>query len=160
MKLTSVRIKNFKSIKDSGEIFFSGSLFVLAGQNESGKSSILEALEAYETEKFDKDNINFEEEQGGNKKQEILCTYEITQGDDFVKDLQDELREKFSLEEIDFLDQSKLERLKSFTICKEYDHKAKNLTLRFNGPTLDILKSALKDKENIKIDESGSIYEE
>jgi predicted ATP-dependent endonuclease of OLD family len=156
MKLTSVKIKNFKSIKDSGEILFSDSLFVLAGQNESGKSSILEALEAYENEEFDKDNLNFEEEQAGNNKQEVSCTYELSQEDNFITDLQDELKEKFSLGEADFLDRSKLERLKSFTICKEYDHKTENLTLKINDSVLGILKSVIKNKENIETDESGT----
>ena len=108
MKIKTVKIKNFKSIKDSGEIIFSDNLFVLAGQNESGKSSILEAIEAYEDESFGKDNLNFEEEQNGNKKQEISCTYEVFPGDNFTADLRDELKEKFVLGEEDFLDSSKL----------------------------------------------------
>ncbi|MBA2861611.1 AAA family ATPase [Methanococcus maripaludis] len=45
IKLTKLRIKNYKSIKDSGDIFLSSDgITVLAGMNESGKTSILEAL--------------------------------------------------------------------------------------------------------------------
>lgn len=46
MKLTSFNIKNYKSIKDSGRCYLSDNdnISVLAGQNESGKSSILQAL--------------------------------------------------------------------------------------------------------------------
>jgi len=47
MKVSKIKIKNFRSIKDSGEIVLKDNIFVLAGQNESGKSSILEALECY-----------------------------------------------------------------------------------------------------------------
>jgi predicted ATP-dependent endonuclease of OLD family len=50
MKLKSFRIQNYKSIIDSGECRLSESdgITVLAGQNESGKSSILQALRDYE----------------------------------------------------------------------------------------------------------------
>lgn len=45
MKLASFRIKNFRSILDSGWVPFSPDcITVLVGQNESGKSSVLEAL--------------------------------------------------------------------------------------------------------------------
>ena len=155
MKIKTVKIKNFKSIKDSGEIIFSDNLFVLAGQNESGKSSILEAIEAYEDESFGKDNLNFEEEQNGNKKQEISCTYEVFPGDNFTADLRDELKEKFVLGEEDFLDSSKLEKLKIFTITKEYDYQTNTLLTKINNSVLGILKSSIKTKENIEIDESG-----
>src|SRR5690606_40866368 len=43
MKLTTVRITNYKSIEDSGE-FSIGDLTCLAGKNESGKTAILQAL--------------------------------------------------------------------------------------------------------------------
>lgn len=46
MKLNNFRIQNYKSIKDSGVCYLSenDNILVLAGQNESGKSSILQAL--------------------------------------------------------------------------------------------------------------------
>ncbi len=51
MRLYSFRIKNFKSIQDTGEVKLSpeDNITILAGQNESGKSSILEALEFFES---------------------------------------------------------------------------------------------------------------
>lgn len=75
MRISSIRIKNYKSIKDSGDVKFTDNLFVLAGQNESGKSSILEALNTFETEEIDKETLNFELENVGNLFQEISCTY-------------------------------------------------------------------------------------
>lgn len=51
MKLKKFRIKNFKSIIDSGDCYLTDTITILAGKNESGKTSILEALED-----FDKDN--------------------------------------------------------------------------------------------------------
>lgn len=44
MKLLKFRIKNYKSIVDSGDCYFSDKLTILAGKNESGKTTILEAL--------------------------------------------------------------------------------------------------------------------
>lgn len=45
MKLTAFKIRNFRSIIDSGWVpFSSDGITVLVGQNESGKSSVLEAL--------------------------------------------------------------------------------------------------------------------
>ena len=51
MKLTKFRIKNYKSIIDSGDCYFSDKLTILAGKNESGKSSVLEALEDFHQDK-------------------------------------------------------------------------------------------------------------
>lgn len=47
MKLLKFRIKNYKSIVDSGDCYFSDKLTILAGKNESGKTTILEALEDF-----------------------------------------------------------------------------------------------------------------
>lgn len=44
MKLSWFEIKNFKSIKESGRCHLASDVTVLAGKNESGKTSILEAL--------------------------------------------------------------------------------------------------------------------
>ena len=43
MKLTSVRIQNYKCVEDSGEFSVAG-LTCLAGKNESGKTALLQAL--------------------------------------------------------------------------------------------------------------------
>lgn len=55
MKLVWTQIKNFRSIKDSGKIFFNPNLTILAGKNESGKSNILKALECFSLDKFNID---------------------------------------------------------------------------------------------------------
>ncbi len=49
MRLKSFRIKNFKSIIDTGECHLSGedNILVLAGQNEAGKSAVMEALDFF-----------------------------------------------------------------------------------------------------------------
>ncbi len=50
MKLKKFRIKNFKSINDSGDCYLTDTITILAGKNESGKTSILEALEDFDTD--------------------------------------------------------------------------------------------------------------
>jgi len=148
VKITKIRIKNFRSIKDSGDIEFVDNLFVLAGQNESGKSSILEAMEAYENENFNRDNVNFEEFQNDNNAQEICCTYTIDNIDSFVSGLESEIRDQFKVDAEDFLDTKKIaNKLKYFTITKEFDHESNSLSINTDTSVIDILKSSIKQRE-------------
>ena len=55
MRLTKFRVKNYKSIVDSGDCYFSEKLTILAGKNESGKTSVLEALEDFHQDKTIRD---------------------------------------------------------------------------------------------------------
>jgi len=50
MKLKKFRIKNYKSIVDSGYCYLTDTVTILAGKNESGKTSILEALNDFDTD--------------------------------------------------------------------------------------------------------------
>lgn len=47
MKLTRFCVKNYKSIIDSGDCYPTDGVTILAGKNEAGKSSLLEALEDF-----------------------------------------------------------------------------------------------------------------
>ncbi|MBK7141375.1 MAG: AAA family ATPase [bacterium] len=51
LRIKSFRIKNYKSISDSGECYVEEGVTILAGRNESGKTSILEALEDFDVER-------------------------------------------------------------------------------------------------------------
>lgn len=51
MKLKKFKITNYKSITDSGDCYLTDAITILAGKNESGKTSILEALEDFDTDK-------------------------------------------------------------------------------------------------------------
>ncbi|RJQ33050.1 hypothetical protein C4572_00135 [Candidatus Parcubacteria bacterium] len=55
MTPTKFRIKNYKSIVDSGDCYFSDQLTILAGKNESGKTSVLEALEDFHEDRTIRD---------------------------------------------------------------------------------------------------------
>lgn len=58
MKVLGFRIRNFRSIIDSGWCDLSGDgVTAFVGQNESGKSSILEALRAFETGEIEEDDL-------------------------------------------------------------------------------------------------------
>lgn len=76
MEIKSFRIKNYRSIKDSGPCYLSGdNITILAGKNESGKTAILEALEDFNRDKPIRDDAlplhNRE------AKPEIAITFEI-----------------------------------------------------------------------------------
>jgi len=76
MELKWFRIKNFRSIKDTGVCYLSGdNITILAGKNESGKTAILEALEDFNQGKAIRDtaiNIHHTE-----VKPEIRLSFEI-----------------------------------------------------------------------------------
>ncbi len=154
MKLTKVRIKNYRSIKDSGEISFTDNLFVLAGQNESGKSSILEALKAYEDEEFDRDTLNFEEEQDENFIQNVSCTYTIEDSKIFTENLIRKIKSEFKIEETKFLDIEKIKQIKEFTIIKEYNHDEKILTTSLNEGVMGLFRGAILHTKKITTNEN------
>ena len=47
MQVVKIRVKHYKSIKDSGECYLDDKITILAGRNEAGKTAILEALEDF-----------------------------------------------------------------------------------------------------------------
>lgn len=49
MRIDKFRIRNFKSISDSGEVTLDSGITTLLGKNESGKTNVLKALESFNT---------------------------------------------------------------------------------------------------------------
>ena len=76
MEIKSFRIKSYRSIKDSDVCYLSGdNITILAGQNESGKTAILEALEDFNiNRKIRKEAIHIHHPEA---KPEIVITFEI-----------------------------------------------------------------------------------
>lgn len=69
------KIKNYKSIINSGDCYLANKVTILAGKNESGKSSILEALEDFDTDKeIRKSAIPIHNE---SSKPEIIITFNV-----------------------------------------------------------------------------------
>lgn len=78
MKLLKFRIRNYKSIVDSGDCYFSEKLTILAGKNESGKTTILEALEDFHEDR----EIRKEAQTIGSKlRPEVIVTFRLTKGE-------------------------------------------------------------------------------
>jgi predicted ATP-dependent endonuclease of OLD family len=51
MRIKKVRINNYRSVQNSGDIYLEEKVTILAGKNESGKTAILEALEDFDKDK-------------------------------------------------------------------------------------------------------------
>lgn len=128
MKLVKIRIKNYRSIKDSGDIKIAEDLFILAGQNESGKSSILEALQLYEDEIANIETLNFELEKSQNFIQEISCTYSAL-NQSFYEDVINLLHEIANEQNLvvnalkpdEIVDPNKIKSITEFTVIKRFD---------------------------------------
>lgn len=90
MILTKVRIKNFKSILDTKEFSLQPDYVVFAGKNESGKSTILKALEKLSKPTF----YDYEKPAGlqGDWNAQILYKFRLTNSES------DELLSKFNLD--------------------------------------------------------------
>lgn len=154
MKISKIRIKNFRSIIDTGEIMFTENLFVLAGQNESGKSSILEALNCFESGKSDIGNLNFGlENNSENNTQEIQCTFNDFD-EAFYIDLQNELLALMKTENLSiniattekYIDVKLLRNLKNCTYNRIFhfsSHKPQS-KLELDSISIAIIKSAIK----------------
>lgn len=84
MRLASFQIKNFKSVQDTGVCHFSedDNILVLAGQNEAGKSAIIEALNFFRngpSNDFEKLHRRREEDP------EVICEFILA--DDDIRDI-------------------------------------------------------------------------
>lgn len=166
MKISKVRIKNYRSIKDSGEILLANKLFVLAGQNESGKSSILEALNAYEKEESDIDTLNFDLENDDNFLQEISCTYSILD-DSFYKNILEDLFELIKKENLEqtnleiktVLKVDMLHRIQEFTLIKTFDFSKPEMkcTTYLDKITLGKITGIINNYKVDETNETGNI---
>ncbi len=94
MKVVKFRIKNYKSITDSGDCYFSEQITILAGKNESGKTSVLEALEDFHEDRTIREEakpLNSEENP------EVSITFELSPSE--IKDIFADLEIKISIKE-------------------------------------------------------------
>lgn len=91
MKLTHVRVENYKSIEDSGE-FDIDQVTCLVGKNESGKTAILEALQklkpvpgedkSFDEEEFPRRHLSTYREREGREPANVLTTTWELEDDD------------------------------------------------------------------------------
>ena len=57
MKISQVRVQNYKIVRDSGWIDIDDTITTLIGKNESGKTSILEAIASFSTDSEYEDDV-------------------------------------------------------------------------------------------------------
>lgn len=150
MKLKSFQIKNYKSIQDTGEVKLdTGRIAIFAGQNESGKSAMLEALDAFEQGSFHEDSIPFDSNESD---QEVSCTYQIEDFDgDFWEEFEKHLAEKMSItHEVkgDVFDIKKLsESIKEFTLIRSVNRTEKpKVSLSISDKLLQIISASVLEK--------------
>lgn len=144
MKLKSFRISNYKSIVDSGECRLSDhdNITVIAGQNESGKSSILQALRDFENGEINAESLRDDE-----LNPSITCTF-----CEVGKDFDD--TEMF--EEVEMPEQviKLLKSLYEVEITKTLDEDGQMITNLSKDLTNEIL--SIVEKENAKIEKKNN----
>ena len=155
MRLLEFQIKNYRSIIDTGIIKLSvhDNVTVLAGQNESGKSSILQALNDFQIGEFAADSLPFTTE---SKEiiQSVSCKYKIERINNFYDSLSELLKKDTNpsiTSETKILDEKKIKQIEEFTLTQTKDNGIIQFTIDNN--TLSILKSSILDKP---IDQSNS----
>lgn len=104
MKIIKFRIKYYKSIIDSGDCYFSDKITILAGKNESGKTSILEALEDFHQDRIIREEAKPIE---GDGVSEISVFFELAN---------DEINEIFETINID----STVSKIASISLTKKF----------------------------------------
>lgn len=155
-----VQIKNFKSIKNL-DVEFNRNLFVLAGQNESGKSSILEAIHTFYWDSLDIDTVNFELQIGGNTTQEIEITFEIEDSKKFVNNLHYRIENNLvGINDLQF-STAVIDKFDTISIRKTFDHKTNNIHSTLIGNSKNLLKTTFEhmaDDPSYEGDQSPPSY--
>lgn len=168
MRISKIRIKNYRSIKDSGDILFNDNLFVIAGQNESGKSSILEALRSFENSQSTKDTLNFEMEKKEQLIQSISCTYTNLTEDfhdsilTFIAGIFIDSDPNFNtVDPGDIIHEDKIKRIKEFTITKIFDFTSGKLLKKIliDKNVLNIIKNILKNEITYKVNDDTKAFD-
>ena len=159
MRLQSFRIKNYRSIIDSGSVKLSelDNVSIFAGQNESGKSSLLLALYDYERGEFESDSLPFST--GSNLIQSVSCTYKVEADDNLFELLSEVAIEKYKLKIIEsenILDKDRIDMIKEFTLTRTKEGDKKSLEVDVN--TFNLFRSAILDKPSqVVASENGQV---
>lgn len=65
MKVEKVRVRNFRSYRDSGELILDGKITTMIGKNESGKTNFLKSLESLNADyEYSSDDLCYYSEEG------------------------------------------------------------------------------------------------
>lgn len=127
MKLEKVKIRNYRSIIETDlDIMQSDNILSLVGQNESGKSSILEAIRDFYSGEFNEDSIPYdsEEESEEELEQSVLCTFSFEKSDnkaEILEQIENFLKEKIYNESVKFKNNI-LSKISNFDIIFDGEH--------------------------------------
>lgn len=137
--ITKIKIKNFKSIIDL-EIDLNQGKTIFVGQNEAGKSSILEAIDAFEYDDSHRDNLNYDCEQNNDLTQVISVQYSCNteQSEEFQKKFMKEFPKFFK--DVDFsmqvltlsLSRNINPKINKYTLTREFDFTGSEMVSRFS----------------------------
>ncbi len=136
MKLIKFRIKDFKSIRNTGDCELASDVTVLAGKNEAGKTVIIQALEKLDTDKeFIKEDKPIDRSTVG---PEVALVFKLSKKD--FSELKKEIKIPSKIK------MSKVLEI-PFSITKSFDN-----TYSFNGPSGSVVDLLIKfyDKQSEK----------
>src|ERR1700690_294695 len=123
MKFDAVKVQNYKSITEvTLDLTQSDRILSLIGQNESGKSSILEAIRDYHQGSFDEDSSPYDSDT--DPEQKVSCTFAFEDTDDkaaFLKTIEDFANEEVFSENIKFK-KATLNKISQFEIHFDGEH--------------------------------------
>ncbi len=155
-KITAFRVLNYRSIKDSGLISLptNDRIFVLAGQNESGKTSVLSALNDFELDEHNVDTKPFGMSTGS---QDIECTYEVVEPTLFIEALEKRVagEKKVNLDGGVKIFSEKL-KVKQIMLTRKYDIKTGGSSLVLDDSSLQAITGAIK-KESIASEDGTQV---
>jgi hypothetical protein len=143
MKLKTFQIQNYKSILDSGVCRLSDNdnITILAGQNESGKSAILQAIRDYENEELDIESLREDE-----TRPKISCTFSIMQEDIGSDGLLPDIEIPSQIKEL-------IGSIRELTITKSFD--AQNKCIKSISDDLNQRFILLLESDNQRITENN-----
>lgn len=145
MKLKKFRIKNYKSIVDSGDCYLTDTITILAGKNESGKTSILEALEDFGVSKSIRETARPIKKPDSNP--EISVTFSLSK-EDIEKILREVLRESIPQDGIKDIEVEIIKKFPNIYVLGKnlFDEEV------FNEKNIEKIKEEIKAKwDEIKV---------
>lgn len=134
--IKTVHVKNFRSIKDTKKIEINNKITVLAGKNESGKTNILKAIQAFYNDEFDEDDIPVDNKE---LNPEIKINFELSK-----EYINEKLKTKINSEK------------DKFSLCIT---RSKNIIDVYEGTIIECLSGMFVEEFN-KVEEYKSIFKQ
>ncbi len=137
VQIKGIRIKDYKSMYDTGLITIEDRITVLAGKNESGKTNILHALETFYKDDFSKNDVPTKD---GKLNPTIIVDFEVD-GEYFNCKLKEDL----------------LDAESTYTYTVE---RSKDYVDKFNGRIIDEVIKSITEREKPEIDKIKETFTE